>query len=61
MDFHIHTDASDIAVGAMLVQNPTVNIDQPIAYVSRLLNKAEKNYITIEKEAFAMVYAINKF
>jgi hypothetical protein len=43
LDFHIHTDASDIAIGAMLVQNPTVNIDQLIAYVSHLLNKAEKN------------------
>ena len=61
LHFYIYTDASDIAVGAMLAQNPTSNIDQPIAYASRLLNKAEKNYTTTEKEALAMVYAINKF
>ena len=61
MEFHVHTDASDIAVGAMLAQNPTGKTDQPIAYTSRLLSKAEKNYTTTEKEALAMVYAVNKF
>ena len=61
LEFHVHTDASDIAVGAMLAQNPTGKTDQPIAYASRLLSKAEKNYTTIEKEALAMVYAVNKF
>ena len=61
LEFHIHTDASDIAVGAMLAQNPTGKIDQPIVYASRLLSRAEKNYTTTEREALAMVYAINKF
>ena len=61
LEFHIHTDASDIAVGAMLAQNPTDKTDQLIAYASQLLSKAEKNYTTIEKEALAMVYAVNKF
>ena len=61
MEFHVHTDASDIVVGAMLAQNPTSKTDQPIAYASRLLSKAEKNYTTTEKEALAMVYAVNKF
>ena len=61
LEFHVHTDASDIAVGAMLAQNHTGKIDQPIAYASRLLSKAEKNYTTTKKEALAMVYAVNKF
>ena len=61
LEFHVHTNASDIAVGAMLAQNPTGKTDQPIAYASRLLSKAEKNYTTTEKEALAMVYAVNKF
>ena len=61
LEFHVYTDASNIAVGAMLAQNPTGKIDQPIAYASRLLSKAEKNYTTTEKEALAMVYAVNKF
>jgi hypothetical protein len=61
LEFHIHTDASDIAVGAMLAQNPTGKIDLPIVYASRLLRRAAKNYTTTEREALAMVYAINKF
>ena len=61
LEFHVHTDASDIAVVAMLAQNRTGKTNQPIAYASRLLSKAEKNYTTTEKEALAMVYAVNKF
>ena len=61
LEFHVHTYASDIAVGAMLAQNPTGKTDPPIAYASRLLSKAENNYTTTEKEALAMVYAVNKF
>ncbi len=30
-------------------------------YLSRLFNFVEKNYITIEREALAMVYALHKF
>ncbi len=30
-------------------------------YASRLLNSTERNYITIEREAMAMVYALHKF
>ncbi len=56
MEFHIHTNASNLAIGVMLAQNPIEKCDQPIAYASRLLNNAEKNYITTKKEAIAMDY-----
>jgi hypothetical protein len=39
MEFHVHTNASLLVVGAMLAQNPVSKYDQPIVYVSRLLNK----------------------
>ena len=61
LEFHVHTDASNIAVGVMLAQNPTGKCDQPISYASRLLNSAERNYNTTEREALAMVYALNKY
>jgi hypothetical protein len=45
----VHTNASLLAIGAMLAQNPTGKYDQLIVYASRLLNKAKKNYITIKR------------
>jgi hypothetical protein len=49
MEFHVHIDAPNPIVGVMLAQNPIKKCDQPVAYASRLLNNAEKNYITIER------------
>lgn len=46
--FHVHTDASNIAVGMMLAQNVNGKHDQPVAYASRLLNQVERNYSTTE-------------
>jgi len=52
--FLIITDASDYAIGAVLSQGP-IGQDRPIAYASRILNKAEQNYNTTEKELLAIV------
>lgn len=59
-DFHITTDASGYAVGAILSQGE-IGRDRPIAYASRLLHGAELNYSTIEKECLAIIYAVNHF
>ncbi len=56
----MHTNASLLAIGAMLAQNPTGKYDHPIVYASRLLNKVDHKYITIEREALVMVYALHK-
>ncbi|KAL4089039.1 hypothetical protein QTP88_024117 [Uroleucon formosanum] len=58
--FIVTTDASNVAVGAILSQGK-VGSDLPIAYVSRTLNKAEKNYNTTEKELLAIVWAVKQF
>ena len=48
--FHVHTDASLTAVGAIPTQpHPKYNLDRPIYYASRLLNSAERNYTTTER------------
>jgi hypothetical protein len=60
-DFHVHTNASNLVVKVMLAQNPIGKCNQPIAYVSHLLNNMECNYTTIKHEALAMVYALYKF
>jgi len=58
--FVVITDASKNAIGGILSQGP-VRKDLPISYVSRLLNSAEQNYSTIERELFAIVYCVNYF
>jgi hypothetical protein len=40
VEFHVHTNASLLAMGAMLFQNVIGKSDQPIVYASRLMNRA---------------------
>jgi len=47
--FILTIDASNFAIGAVLSQGEIFK-DLPIAYASRTLNQAEKNYSTTEKE-----------
>ncbi|KAL3701345.1 hypothetical protein R1sor_019367 [Riccia sorocarpa] len=61
MIFHVHTDASDVAVGAVLAQPQDPKIDLPIYFGCRTLNNSEKDYTTTEREALAMVYAVKNF
>lgn len=60
-EFHLHVDASNFAIGAILPQTGDHGSDHPIYFASRLLSKADKNYSTTEREALGMVYAVQKF
>lgn len=59
-EFILTTDASNLAIGAVLSQGP-VGSDKPICYASRTLNDSEINYSTIEKELLAIVWATKYF
>jgi len=51
--FEIHTDASDFAIGGVLMQE-----GHPIAFESRKLNDAERRYSAHEREMTAVVHCL---
>ena len=59
--FHVHADASNTAVGAVLCQADDAKVDHPIYYASCNLSDLERNYTTTEKECLSMIFAVDKF
>ena len=60
-EFHVHVDASFVALGVVLTQPGEGDLDHLIAFASWKLSLAEKNYTTTKREGLAMVYALHKF
>lgn len=56
----VRTGASNHSLGAVLPQGE-LGSDRPIAYASRVLDEAERNYMTYEREALAIIFAIKTF
>ncbi|XP_062542480.1 uncharacterized protein LOC134210451 [Armigeres subalbatus] len=54
-------DASMEGVSAVLVQAEENGHERPVAYASRVLHAAERNYSVIDREGLAIVYGLNKF
>ena len=60
LPFILETDASDNCIGAALLQKID-DKELPIAFFSRTMNTAEKNYATSQKELLAIVKVVEHF
>ncbi|XP_041483470.1 uncharacterized protein LOC121430260 [Lytechinus variegatus] len=60
--YFLRTDASNIGIGAVLLQeNEETKEKFPVSYSSKKLLPREKSYATVEKEALAIVWGIQKY
>ena len=57
--YKLYTDASLKAVGAVLTQECSDG-ERVVQYVSKQLSPGQQKWATIEREAYAIVYAVNK-
>jgi len=56
----LDTDATDLAIGAVLSQIID-GVERPIAYFSRVMNNAQRNYCTTRRELLAVVASLQHF
>ena len=59
-EFILRTDASDVGVGAVLLQQYEDGVF-PVAYASKKLLPRERNYSVIERECLGIVFGVKKF
>jgi transposase InsO family protein len=59
-EIYLTVDASPVGLGAV-ISHQIDGEDRPIAFVSRSLISAERNYSQLEREGLAIIFGINKF
>ncbi|KAK9754786.1 RNase H-like domain found in reverse transcriptase [Popillia japonica] len=57
----VHTDASKVGIGGILLQAPPNGMFRPVMYYSRQTTKEEQRYHSYELETMAMVYRLKAF
>ncbi len=59
--FKLEVDASEVGASAVLLQEDKGEINHPVCYYSKKFNRSQRNYSTIEKEALALLLALQHF
>jgi hypothetical protein len=60
-DFGLLVDASSAAVGCCLIQWTEEGGEKPISFASMKLSETQTRWSTIEREAFAVIWALKRF
>jgi len=61
LSLKVASDASPHGVGAVLAVVDSHGFERPVAYASRTLTSAERNYSQLEREAVGIMFAIKRF
>ena len=59
--FKLNVDASGHGAGAALLQEDARSVDHPVCFFSKKFNRHQINHSTIEKEALALLLALQHF
>ena len=59
--FKLQVDASQVGAGAVLLQEDEHGVDCPVSFFSRKFVSYQANYSVIEKEALALIWALQHF
>ena len=59
--FSVAVDASESGAGAVLLQVGLDGVEHPVAYFSRKFNRHQQVYSTVEREALALILAVQHF
>lgn len=59
--FKLAVDASEVGIGAVLLQDDKGGVEHPVAFYSKKLNRFQKKYSTIEKETLGLILALQHF
>lgn len=60
-DLLLSCDVSAYGVAAILSHRMSDGSDRPIAFASKTLTAAEKNYSVLERESLAIIFGVRKF
>ena len=57
----LHVDASESAVSGILLQSDDNGNERPVAFISAKLTDTQRAWATIEREAYASIWALGRF